>query len=553
MQTPAAQPGRYWPPHKPRSLTLPRTGMMHSLRVTAERYPDKTALWFYGRELSYGELHAQATRLAGHLAAQGVGQGDRVALWLQNSPAWVIGAYAAWQLGAVVVPLAPMLQPREFAFFLQDAGIRAGIVGGELYEKAKAAGLAHAVVANIMLGTDEGRAGVPLPSGLDVSPEVQPGDVTLEDALKAEPAPEAPVTSDDLCVMPYTSGTTGLPKGCMHTHGSVQANVFGAGVWVEGTVEDTSLAALPLFHVTGFINGLLTMLTSGGRVVLMARWDRDAARTLIREQGITLWTNTPTMVIDLMASPTFNPADLKSLRNVTGGGASLPAAVGQKLYDQTGVLFLEGYGLSETMAQSHSNPRGRQKLQCLGIPLFNVDSRIVDLDTGEELPTGEVGEIVIHGPQVMQGYWNRPEATAEAFTEIDGKRFLRSGDLGYVDEEGYFFFADRLKRMVNVSGMKVWPAEVENKLHAHPAVQEACVISVPDDRSGEHARALIVLRPGQQATGEDIERWAREQMATYKVPRDYVFVESLPRGPTGKVAWRHLQEAARAELKAAQG
>ena len=551
--TQTAQAGRYWPPHKPRTLTLPRTGLMHSLRVSAERYPDKTALWFYGRELSYAELHEQAARLAGHLAAQGVGRGDRVALWLQNSPAWVVGAYAAWQLGAVVVPLAPMLQPREFAFFLQDAGIRVGVVGGELYEKAKAAGLQHAVVANIMLGTDEGRAGVPLPAGLDVSPEVQAGDVTLEDALKAGPAPEAAVTSDDLCVMPYTSGTTGLPKGCMHTHGSVQANVFGAGVWVEGTVEDTSLAALPLFHVTGFINGLLTMLTSGGRVVLMARWDRDAARTLIREQGITLWTNTPTMVIDLMASPTFDPADLKSLRNVTGGGASLPAAVGQKLYDQTGILFLEGYGLSETMAQSHTNPRGRQKLQCLGIPLFNVDSRIVDLDTGEELPTGEVGEIVIHGPQVMQGYWNRPEATAEAFTEIDGKRFLRSGDLGYVDEEGYFFFADRLKRMVNVSGMKVWPAEVENKLHAHPAVQEACVISVPDERSGEHARALIVLRPGQQATGEDIERWAREQMATYKVPRDYVFVDSLPRGATGKVAWRQLQEAARAELKAAQG
>lgn len=551
--TPAAGPTRYWPPFKPRSLTLPQTGLMHNLRVSAERYPDKPALWHYGRELTYSELYEQATHLAGHLAAQGVVKGDRVAVWVQNSPAWVISAFAAWHLGAVVVPLAPMLQAREFGFFLQDAGIRVGVVGAELYEKAKQAGLQHVVAANIMRGTSAQAAGIPLPEGLDVDAALQEGDISLEDALKADPAPAAGVGANDLCVMPYTSGTTGLPKGCMHTHRSVQANVFGAGVWVDGNVEDVFLAALPYFHVTGFVNSLLTGLTSGCKIVIMSRWDRDVARTLIREQRVTLWTNTPTMVIDMMASPSFNPADLKTLRNVTGGGASLPAAVGQKLLDQTGIMFLEGYGLSETMAQSHSNPRGRQKLQCLGVPLFNVDSRIIDLDTHQELPAGQIGEIVMRGPQVMQGYWNRPEATAEAFMEIDGQQFFRSGDLGYVDEEGYFFFTDRLKRMVNVSGMKVWPAEVENKLHAHPAVQEACVISVPDERSGERARALIVLKPGVSATGEDIEKWAREQMATYKVPRDYQFVDSLPRGPTGKVAWRPLQEAARAAMAGSAG
>lgn len=540
--------GHYWPPFKPRTLTLPQTGVMHNLRVSAERYPDKTALWHYGRELTYSELYAQATRLAGHLAAQGVVKGDRVAVWMQNSPAWVVSAFAAWHLGAVVVPLAPMLQAREFAFFLQDAGIKVGVVGAELYEKAKQAGLQHAVVANVMHGTDAAAAGVPLPAGLDVDAAPQDGDVTLEDALKAAPAPAAEVGAGDLCVLPYTSGTTGLPKGCMHTHSSVQANVFGAGVWAEGNVEDVFLAALPYFHVTGFINSLLTGLTHGGTIVIMSRWDRDVARTLIRDRGVTLWTNTPTMVIDMMASPGFDPAHLRSLRNITGGGASLPAAVGQKLLDLTGLMFLEGYGLSETMAQSHSNPKDRQKLQCLGVPLFNVDSRIIDLETHREVPAGEIGEIVIRGPQVMQGYWNRPDATAEAFMEIDGQQFFRSGDLGYMDEEGYFYFADRLKRMVNVSGMKVWPAEVENKLHAHPAVQEACVISVPDDRSGERARALIVLKPGASATGDDIEKWAREQMATYKVPRDYQFVDSLPRGPTGKVAWRPLQEAARAAM-----
>lgn len=546
-----APPMRYWPPHKPKTLTVPHTGLMHNLKVTAERYPLKTAIWFYGRSISYRELREQAERLAGHFESQGVQKGDRIVIWMQNSPAWVVAAFAAWHLGAVVIPLAPMLQAREFGFFLQDAGVRIGVVGAELYEKAKAGGLGHAVVANIMHGTDFETAGVPIPDGLNLDPALQPGDITLEDALQHAPAHGADVTADDLCVMPYTSGTTGLPKGCMHTHGSVQANVFGAGVWVQGTVEDVFLATMPFFHVTGFVNSMLTPLTSGGKIVAMARWDRETARKLMRDQHVTVWTNTPTMLIDMMASPTFNPADLKTIRDITGGGASLPEALGQKLLDTTGIRFIEGYGLSETMAQCHTNPKDRQKLQCMGIPLFNVDSRIVDVETGEELPPGGIGEVIVHGPQVMKGYWNRPEETEKAFVTIDGKAFLRTGDLGYMDEEGYFFFTDRLKRMVNVSGMKVWPAEVENKLHAHPAVQEACVIAVPDERTGEHARALIVMKPGHAVTGEELESWARGQMATYKVPRDYQFVESLPRSPTGKVAWRQLQEAARAQM--AQG
>lgn len=313
---------RYWPAGKPRTLTLPRVGLMHNLRVSAERYPDKTALWFYGREVSYQELREGAERLAGHLKAQGIGKGDRVAVWLQNSPAWAVAAHAAWQIGAVVVPLAPMLQPREFGFFLQDAGIRVGVVGAELYEKAKQGGLGHAVVANVLLGTDAAKAGVPLPEGLNVTPELQEGDVTLEDALKSHPAPAAETGPEDLCVMPYTSGTTGLPKGCMHTHATVQANIFGAGAWVDTTVEDVFLATLPFFHVTGFVNSLLGPLCAGAKVVVLARWDRDAARELIRAHGATMWTNTATMVIDMMASPNFDPQDLRSLRNVTGGGAS---------------------------------------------------------------------------------------------------------------------------------------------------------------------------------------------------------------------------------------
>ncbi len=537
----------YWPAKMPRSLTLPQTSLAQNLQFSALKYPDKTALSFYGQLTSYAELFDRSRRLAAHLKAQGVGKGDRVLLWMQNSPQWAVAAHAVWVLGAVVVPLSPMLQARELAFFLQDAEIRVGVLGAELYDRAQDAGLGHAVVANLSTGM-QGNA--EFPAGLDVPVTLREGDVTFEDALRAEPADLVTVDPEDLCVMPYTSGTTGRPKGCMHPHRSAQANITGAGVWVASSMEDVYLATLPFFHVTGFINSLVAPLSAGGKIVVMARWDRELAQQLIKREGVTIWTNTATMVIDLLANPQFDAANLMSIRSMTGGGASLPAAVGRRLEDQTGITFLEGYGLSETMAQSHSTPKSHPKFQCLGIPLFNVDARVVDLDSGAELPSGEIGEIVISGPQVMQGYWNRPEENAKAFSDIGGVRFFHSGDLGYQDEEGFFFFTDRLKRMVNVSGLKVWPAEVENVLHGHPAIQEACVIALPDERSGERARALVVLRAGMSATPQEIEAWARTQMAAYKVPRDYQFVEALPRGPTGKVAWRPLQEAARAELAA---
>jgi fatty-acyl-CoA synthase len=539
----------YWPDHLPHTLTLPQTSLLQNLEVSALRYPDRVALSFYGQQTTYAELFERSRRLATHLRAQGVVKGDRVLVWMQNSPQWAVAAHAAWVLGAVVVPLAPMLQARELAFFLQDAGIKVGVLGAELYERAVQAGLGHAIVANLGQGMEV----TALPGELNVTPELRPADVTFDQALRSDPADLAPLTPEDLAVMPYTSGTTGLPKGCMHTHRSVQANVQGAGVWISLNVEDVNLATLPFFHVTGFVNSLVGPLAAGSRVVIMARWDRELAQNLMRDQGVTVWTNTATMVIDLMANPNFNPANLASIRSMTGGGASLPAAVGQRLQDQTGIQFIEGYGLSETMAQSHTNPKDRPKFQCLGIPLFNVDARVVDLESGQEVLPGGVGEIVMSGPQVMQGYWNRPADNAQAFFELDGVRYFRSGDLGYVDEEGYFFFTDRLKRMINASGLKIWPAEVESVLHGHSAIQEACVIGLSDERSGERARALVVLRPGAQATAEEIEAWARTQMAAYKVPRDYQFVDSLPRGPTGKVAWRPLQEAARAEMAAAQG
>jgi fatty-acyl-CoA synthase len=248
------------------------------------------------------------------------------------------------------------------------------------------------------------------------------------------------------------------------------------------------------------------------------------------------------MMIDFLSNPRLGEYDISSLRRVAGGGAAMPAAIAQKLLDMTGLKYMEGYGLSETIATSHSNPSHRLKQQCLGIPIFNVDSRIIDPDNLRELPVNEVGEIIIHGPQVFAGYWGDEEKTRAAFIEFDGKSFFRSGDLGYRDEEGFFFFTDRLKRMINASGYKVWPAEVEALMYRHPEVKECCIIAAPDEYRGETVKAVVVKQPGSTLAADELIAWAREHMAAYKVPRLVSFVEALPKSATGKIMWRQLQE-----------
>jgi fatty-acyl-CoA synthase len=250
------------------------------------------------------------------------------------------------------------------------------------------------------------------------------------------------------------------------------------------------------------------------------------------------------MVIDLMGSPNFARFDLSSLVFIGGGGAAMPQAVAQRLWEQYGLRYVEGYGLTETAAPSHSNPPDSPKQQCLGVPFIGVDARVVDPTTLAEMPTGESGEIVMRGPQIFKGYWKRPDATAEAFVEIDGHTFFRSGDMGRVDEEGYFFMTDRLKRMINASGFKVWPAEVEALMFRHPAIQEACIVATHDSYRGESVKAVVVLRASHQGTvsEQDIMDWCRDNMAVYKVPRKVQFVDALPKSGAGKVMWRLLQE-----------
>lgn len=553
---------QHWPRRVPRTLTAPATSLWDNLETSARRYPDKVALQFFGRTISYRELADGAQRLAACLHAAGVQRGDRVILFMQNLPQLVMAHFAILRANAVVVPVNPMNRAQELQHYITDAGVRLAMTTADLApELAQASAalphehrLQHMVVSQVGEYLPPEAEREPVPEAWQAwlttqhpLPALECGEVlNWQQALACtQPVPSLEVGPQDLSVLPYTSGTTGLPKGCMHTHASIMCNAMASAVWGQATSENVALAVIPMFHITGMVAMMHAMVYVGGTMVLMPRWDRELAGRWISKYRITNWTNIPTMVIDLFASPNFRQFDLSSLTYIGGGGAAMPQAVAQRLYDEFRLRYQEGYGLTETAAPSHNNPPENPKQQCLGIPFIGTDSRIIDPDTLQEVPVGEQGEIVISGPQLFQGYWRNEAATRVAFIELDGKRFFRTGDLGRMDEDGYFFIIDRLKRMINASGFKVWPAEVESMMFHHPAIQEACVIAARDAYRGETVKAVVVLRPQYkgQVTEDDIIAWCREHMAAYKVPRMVSFVDALPKSGSGKVMWRVLQES----------
>ncbi len=553
---------KFWPARLPKSISVPATSLWHNLATSAARYPDKPALVFFGSVITYREFMAQTERLAGTLHALGVQRGDRVVLDMQNCPQLVIAHFAILRANAVVVPVNPMNRAEELKHYITDPDAKVAITTGDLAaELAKASDalpadqrLAHMIVTQFTDTFDPEVSGdeAPAPAWRDwlltrhPLPTLADGAVMAwTDAMNAgHPAPDHVVGANDMALLPYTCGTTGLPKGCIHNHSSLMHNAVAGQLWGLGSMETVVLAVVPMFHITGVVSMMHTTILFGGTLVIMPRWDRDVAGRLISRRKVTSWTNIPTMVIDLLASPNFANYDLSSLVYIGGGGAAMPQAIAQRLLEQFGLKYQEGYGLTETAAPSHANPFENPKQQCLGIPYMSTDSRVVDPETLQEMPIGESGEIITHGPEVFQGYWKRPDATAAAFVEFEGKRFFRTGDMGRVDEDGYFFMTDRLKRMINASGFKVWPAEVELLMFKHPAIQEACVIATKDDYRGESVKAVVVLRPTHKDTTEQqIIDWCRENMAVYKIPRAVQFVDALPKSGSGKVMWRLLQEA----------
>ena len=555
-------PATHWPQGVPTQIDVPDESLWQGFDARVRAEPQAVGLHFLGRDFTWGELGSDALWLAGALQRQGVRPGDRVILFMQNCPQYVVAFHAVLRAGGVVVPVNPMNKADELVHCIADAGARVAIASSDIApEMAQASAslpkeqaLQHLVVfdlADALPAEAEAQAtgwpatwrdwllqrpALPVAQGLAVH--------RWRDWLdaQAEPAPLS-ARGADLALLPYTSGTTGAAKGCMHTHATLLHNAMAAAPWLDMRPGDTTLIVVPMFHITGLVMGMLASIRHGCQLVILPRWDRRQAATAMAAQQVTHWPNIPTMVIDLLADPALESFDLRSLRYIGGGGAPMPAPVAEHLKQRFGLDYIEGYGLTETAAPTHLNPMHAPKNQCLGIPFVGTTACVIDPVTLTPLPPGEVGEIVVHGPQVFKGYWNQPKATRDAFVDIGGTPFFRTGDLGRVDGDGHFHMVDRLKRMINASGFKVWPAEVEALLHRHPAIKESCVVAARDSYRGESAKAFVVLREEAKShtTEEAIVAWAKAHMSAYKYPRTVAFVDELPRTASGKVLWRQVQ------------
>jgi len=537
----------------PHTLAVPDRHLFSHLARHAADAPQRTALWFYGRHISYRELHDGAQALAGYLQhALGVQRGDRVLLLMQNCPQFVMTYYAALRCGAVVVAMNPMSTADEIAYYAADSGGRVLVTTQDMLARAQPllddGRLDGCVVGAVgdFAGSARDAPFLEIPDFVREAPRPLAAQPALHGFCAALQAGRTPSPlqggGEDLAVIAYTSGTTGKPKGAMLSHRNLAHALEHRVAWLSETAQDSELVVLPISHLAG-MNMMNLGVRVGRTVALLARWDAAAALASIEQLGIAAWGAVTPMLVEVFSRPDIEVRELTSLKRIYGGATAMPEALVRRVEQRLGLSFIESYGMTECTGASHVNPPQAARRQCAGVPHINCDARVVDPDTGAELGPGVPGEIVVHGPTVFAGYWNKPAATAEAFLALDGVRFLRTGDIGYHDEDGYFYITDRLKRMINAAGLKVWPAEIESILYGHPAVLEACVISAFDPHRGETVKAVVVRKPGAHDALEPaaITEWARTRMSAYKVPRIVEFVDALPKTGTGKMLWRELQ------------
>ncbi len=513
----------------------------------ARRVPDRPALIFYGREITFRELDAAASHFAGWLRSRDIQAGDRVAILLENSPQFAIAYYGALRAGAIAVCLNPMHKAVELLHEFEDSGARALVTSDHGY----------AVVAPIRDRTRlEAVAVTSYRDFLPAEPTLPPPPAFLEPAglhpntepfldilRKGPPAQPVPRTPEDTALLQYTSGTTGTAKAAEITHRNLVANCELQRVYVGIEDEDVALGVLPWFHITGMECQMNMMAYMGATLVAIGRFDLVTVLRAIERYKCTETTLIATVNVAIVNFPRSREFDLSSLRHCFSGGAPVPVEIAQRWEALTGHVLIEGYGLSETTAPTHINPPHRPKYGTIGVPLPLTDARIVSLEDGTtELAIGQSGEIAVRGPQVMKGYWHNLSATVEAFR--DG--WFLTGDIGRVDEEGYFTIQERKKDLLKVSGYSVFPAEVEAMMYRHPAVAEVGVVGVPDPYRGEDPVAFVVLKPGAQGQvrEEQIAEWCRAEMAVYKAPRLIRFIDALPKTASGKILKRVLREKA---------
>ncbi|MGB9593175.1 MAG: long-chain-fatty-acid--CoA ligase [Anaerolineae bacterium] len=553
---------KFYEPGVPASIPYPDIPLHQNLANAAKDYPQSPATIFFDAVLTYQELDALADRFAAGLQQMGVRKGDRVAIYLPNCPQFIIAYYGTLRAGGIVVPCNPLYVARELEHQLNDSGSETIVVLSKLYPVVKAVRdrtpLKHVIVTGIkeyfppilrfmftlLKEKKEGHA-------VDISKD--PNTIWFQDFLRAAPAkPQpVPVTPQDTACLLYTGGTTGVPKAAELSHRNLVANAIQCSVWCSGQRgQERFLAALPLFHSYGMTTCMNAGIYLASPIVLLPQFKLKDVLEAINKHQPTIFPGVPTMYVAINNYPDIKDYNLRSIRACISGAAGLPVEVQQKFQQLTGGRLVEGYGLSEASPVTHGNPVfGDCRIGTIGVPFPDTDAKIVDLETGtRELPPGEAGELIIKGPQVMKGYWNRPDETALVLRE----GWLYTGDIARRDADGYFQIVDRKKDMIIAGGFNIYPRDVEEVLYQHPKIKEAVVAGVPDEYLGEVVKAYVVLKEGETATEQEIIEFCRQSLAKYKVPRIVEFRKDLPKTMVGKILRRVLVEEERAKIAKAK-
>jgi long-chain acyl-CoA synthetase len=535
---------------QPADITPEHSTMLELFESSLAAAPDAVAIRYFDGVLTFADLDAASDALAVGLTEAGFARGDRMGIYVQNDPAFVIGLLGVWKAGGAAVAINPMNKARELTYLLGDSGATALLCLEELYTGVARDVLPETQVRTVVTCSPLDRQSRDDPRVLGDVVRTRPeGTLDLEELLSShagkEPAPVS-LSGDDVAILTYTSGTTGVPKGAMNTHANMAFNAQAYRDWMRLTPEDSVLGVAPLFHITGLVGHVALALLVPCPLVLAHRFHPEVVMDAIREHRPTFTVGSITVFISLSGVEGVTAEDFSSLRTIYSGGAPIAPAITDQFEVRTGRYIHNIYGLTETNSPSHAVPLGQKApvdpnsgALSVGVPIYNTVVRILDED-GKELPIGEVGEIATSGPQVVPGYWNKPEATAESLPGGE----LRTGDVGFMDEQGWFYLVDRKKDMINAAGYKVWPREVEDVLYGHPAVREAAVVGVPDPYRGETVKAFVSLKPGTSATPEEIVAFAKERMAAYKYPRSVEVVDELPKTTTGKILRRELRDNA---------
>ncbi|MCG3159604.1 MAG: Long-chain-fatty-acid--CoA ligase [Acidobacteria bacterium] len=525
----------------PAEINPPNQPLYQILQLASSAYMDRPATAFMGAQFTYHEMKSHVDRLATSLARLGVAKGDRVGIMLPNCPQYLICFFAIVRLGAIVVNINPIYTPREVEMVAKDSGMRAIIAMDMLAPNVMSVrantAIEHVITTSLLDYSATPDKAQPTPEGT-LSFKSLTNDVVEVDLPRVEIEP-----ADDVAVLQYTGGTTGVPKGAMLTHQNLYTNTLQSWAWggpISKPGEERYLMVIPYFHIYGQTVGLLLGSWNGAMQIPIPKFDPNLLVEAIKQHKPTFFPSVPTLYISMLNHPEIKTCGLEHIRRFNSGSAPLPIEVIEQFEKLSGAMLYEGYGLTEASPTTHSTPTlAKRKIGSIGLPFPSTECKIVDLETGEHIvPVGQDGELCIRGPQVMKGYWNRPDETAIALR--DG--WLYTGDVARMDEDGFFYIVQRKKDMIIVSGFNVYPNEVEDVLFTHPAILEAAVIGVPDEYRGEAVKAFIVLRPGATATAEDVLEFCRANLAKYKVPSVIELTPSLPKSAVGKVLRRELRE-----------